>query len=77
MMSIGTKSFVANCIRMWKKKREWTTYSPEVLTFSALLGLPPAECTGMYVESDWTDEQIDEYEEIVDYLYAEKRKERK
>lgn len=76
-MTIGTKTYINDHIRLWKKKEEWNTYSPEVLTFSALLGLPPSECTGMYPESDWTDDQIDEYEEIVDYLYAEKRKERK
>lgn len=73
-MDIGTRTYVNEAIRVWKKKGEWDNYSAEVLAFSCLLGLPPAECTDMYPECDWTQEQLDEYDEIVDYIHGEKRK---
>ena len=74
-MTKKLKDYVNRHLQIWKERGEWENYSAEVLTFSALLGMPPAECTGMYVESDWEPEQIEEYDEIVDYLYALKRKE--
>lgn len=74
-MSKELKEYVNRHLKIWKERGEWENYSAEVLTFSCLLGLPPEECTGMYVESDWEPEQVEEYDEITDYLYALKRKE--
>lgn len=73
-MTTGTKAYVNEAIRVWKEKDEWDNYSAEVLAFSCLLGLPPAECTGMYPECEWTQEQLDEYDDMVDYILGKKRK---
>ena len=34
------------------------------LTFSFLLGLPVEECKYMYPESEWSDEEYDQYDEV-------------
>ncbi len=43
-------------------------YSEEVLAFSFLLGLPPEECIGMYVETDWDPELIEQYDDVLDMI---------
>lgn len=54
-------------------KRGENIYSPEILTFAFLLGLPPAECTGMYVEGDWDQHDIDQYDYVCGILWDLKR----
>ena len=55
------------------RKRGEDNYSAETLAFAFLLGLPPAECTGMYVESDWKQEWIDQYDDVVNLICKMKR----
>lgn len=38
------------------------------LTFSFLLGLPVEEYKYMYPESDWSDEEYDQYDEVEDII---------
>ena len=59
------------------KRGEFDRYSAETLAFAFLLGLPPAECTGMYVESDWEQEWIDQYDDVVNLIDKCKRTKRK
>jgi hypothetical protein len=45
-----------------RKYPDWQKYSTETLVFAYQLGLPPQECAGMYVESDWEEEWIEAYD---------------
>ena len=45
----------------------------DALTFSYLLGMSPSECVEMYPESDWSQEQEDEWEEIHNIIYKLKK----
>lgn len=67
--------FVEDVCDFWNdiRKRGEDHYSAEVLAFSFLLGLPPAECTGMYVETDWEQEWIDQYDDVVNLICKMKR----
>ena len=44
-------------------------YSPEVMTFSFMMGLPPEECTGMYPESELGEDFLNDYDDICDLIY--------
>lgn len=59
----------------WKKtvERGETNYSAEVLAFAYTFGLPPSECEGMYVESDWKQEWIDDYDALVSEIQLLKK----
>lgn len=48
-------------------------YSQEALVFSFLLGLPPAECTGMYLESDMDRETINLYYDVDNIIWSLRR----
>lgn len=55
-------------------KRGENIYSPEILTFAFLLGLPPAECINMCVEEDdWVQHDIDQYDYVCDILWTLKK----
>ena len=44
-------------------------YSPDVMTFSFMMGLPPEECTGMYLETELGEDFIDVYEVVRNLIY--------
>lgn len=44
-------------------------YSAQMLAFSYLLGMPAEECRDMYPESDWSNEQLEEYDDIEGMLH--------
>ena len=46
-----------------------TKYSQEALVFSFLLGMPPAECEGMYPESDMDEETLDLYDRVDNIIW--------
>ena len=50
-------------------KTDYTTYTISALVFSYLLGMDPENCNNMYVECDWTNEEIDEYNEIESIIH--------
>ena len=57
-----------------RKERGETDYSPETLAFSFLLGLPPNECEGLYPETDWDTQVLNQYDFVVDCIYRIARK---
>lgn len=44
-------------------------FNEKTLTFSYLLGMYPEECRYMEVETDWTAEDIRQYDEIESIIY--------
>ena len=45
----------------------------QTLAFCFLLGLEPTECRGMQPESEWSEEQLDQYEDVLSIFYTIKR----
>ena len=53
----------------YKKKEQYLEYPVSALVFSYLMGMDPAECRNMYVESEWSKEEINEYDDIEAYVH--------
>lgn len=72
---MDTKELKEYVEEQWKRtvKLGETNYSEEVLAFAYTLGLPPSECTNMYVESDWKQEWIDDYDKMVSLIHTLKK----
>ena len=45
----------------------------QTLAFSFLLGMKPSECREMQPESEWSEEQLDLYEDVLSIFYTIKR----
>lgn len=48
-------------------------YSIRTLTFGYLMGMYPNECEGIDVESEFSDDQLDEYDRVYDAMYQIRR----
>ena len=56
-------------ILKFKDKNDYLEYSVSTLAFSYLMGMDPNECRYMEVESDWTPDLIQEYEDIEGFIH--------
>ena len=45
-------------------KEQIEEYSSKTLTFCYLTGMEPQECIHMDIEPEFTDEQVDEYDDV-------------
>lgn len=50
-------------------KEDLDNYSTRTLTFAYLMGMKPEDCEGMDVEPEFTEEQLNEYDEVNGIVY--------
>lgn len=53
----------------YNTKEDFTDHSISSLVFSYLMGIDPEECNHMCVESEWSDDEINEYDEIESFIW--------
>ena len=62
------REYFSNILK-FKDKNDYLEYSVSALVFSYLMGMDPNECRYMEVESDWTPDLIQEYEDIEGFIH--------
>jgi len=67
------KEFTEVVKEYFERFPEATNESPTSVTFSILLGLPIQECTYMSPEPEWSDEQLDEFDGVMEEVMAIQR----
>ena len=64
----AVKEYFANVLH-YTTKEHFTEHLVSALVFSYLMGMDPSECKYMCVESDWSREEVNEYDDIESFIH--------